>query len=182
MSYNNNYSTVRNTYQGKYIHSPIEYNPGDEVVPVFPSRGYASLTHGNVGSGYGYYNVKNAYPDWDKSCTEYTQRLCNGELKQTTFDPSKPPGYPTALYQDSGVWYQTGRGLDIDRYLNMTSAAALSTAGHWPPASDRQPQPQNHVQQVPRQDLVKTWDHKLDTDGHVRQKMYGSGDNQLFLR
>ena len=92
LSNSSRYSTVSKTYQGAYVSSPIDLNMSQEIVPRFPSLGYAALTHGGVGNGMGYYNVGGAYPAAYGSCTRYGLRSCNGLVQ-------KPPGSTFAMGQ-----------------------------------------------------------------------------------
>jgi len=112
----NNYSSCRNTYGGRYVQSPIAFNMGQQIVPRYPSMGYASLTHAGAGNGLGYYNVHGAYPDYGKSCSRFGRRLCGGLVEgSTTFNPQNPPDMRSAMgNQDSGSVYQMMlRGYDV---------------------------------------------------------------------
>ena len=112
----NNYRSVRNTWGGRYVQSPIAFNMGQQIVPRYPSMGYASLTHAGAGNGLGYYSVHGAYPDYGKSCSRFGRRLCGGLVEgSTTFDPQNPPNMRSAMgNQDSGSIYQMMlRGYDV---------------------------------------------------------------------
>lgn len=48
-----------------------------QVVPVYGSFGYSSLTHGQKVPGCTqYFSIKNAYPSYPNGCTQFTTRLC----------------------------------------------------------------------------------------------------------
>lgn len=97
------FSIVKNTYDGATPESPWLFNMAEQVVPRFPSFGYAALTHGGAGNGLGYYNVSGAYPEYSGSCTRYGVRSCNGLVRDpSTFPVGHPPNLPSALFMDSG--------------------------------------------------------------------------------
>jgi len=98
------YSLVRDTYNGQKVESPLNFNMGQEAVPIYPSLGYEALTHGRVGSGLGYYNVAGAYPSYAGSCTRFGKRECSGVVGSSTFPNGNPPAHhlPSALLIDSG--------------------------------------------------------------------------------
>ena len=51
---------------------------GSYIVPDYGTIGYNALTHGDVPSCVGYFNITNAYGKNAASCsTRYSQRLCN---------------------------------------------------------------------------------------------------------
>ena len=115
MPTNNRYSIERKTYHGASVKAPIGFDMGLQIVPRFPSMGYAALTHGGAGQGLGYYDIKGAYPEYNGSCTRYGTRACGGLVKDSTFNVGKPPKLPSALIKDSGHQYQTGRSADANR-------------------------------------------------------------------
>ena len=50
-----------------------------QVVPVYGSMGYDSLTHGKKVPGCSqYFGIGKAYPQYPNNCTKFTRRLCSG--------------------------------------------------------------------------------------------------------
>jgi len=97
------YSLVRNTYHGQKVASPVNFNMGEEIIPLYASLGYEALTHAGAGIGLGYYNVAGAYPSFAGSCTRYGKRGCSGLVKgSSTFRNGHPPHMRSALFKDSG--------------------------------------------------------------------------------
>ena len=52
-----------------------------QVVPVWGSYGYNSLSHGKRGYNCsGYYSITSAYPDYATNCGQYARRACAGTV------------------------------------------------------------------------------------------------------
>lgn len=50
-----------------------------QIVPVYGSMGYDSLTHGRrTPTCNGYFSIGDAYPTYPDKCTSFTTRLCSG--------------------------------------------------------------------------------------------------------
>ena len=73
------YKLVSNTYHGKQAPSVVNFNMCSQKVPqyknVVPSLD--ALTHGVSNCNGGYFTIANAYPDYNKNCTQYVQKQCN---------------------------------------------------------------------------------------------------------
>jgi hypothetical protein len=56
---------------------------GSYIVPKFGGLGYNALTHGQVGSCSGFFNITDAYGKGANNCnTKYVRSLCNGDARR----------------------------------------------------------------------------------------------------
>ena len=71
------YASLRNTAGGGKPASFDVPNMGTQIIPLYKSLGYNSLTHVATPDGDNYFTINKAYP---KPCVNYQFRGCDGQM------------------------------------------------------------------------------------------------------
>lgn len=74
------YNTLDTYNGGQYaMRAPIPTGTPDMKIQLIPNYGgisYDTLSKGTAGCG-GYYTIVDGYPNYDKNCTQFAQRVCS---------------------------------------------------------------------------------------------------------